>query len=30
MRAQQDLVEIVAQFHPKIVKMAPDGEKAED
>jgi len=30
MQAQQDLVEIVAQFDPKIVKMAPEGEKAED
>jgi tRNA-splicing ligase RtcB len=30
MRAQDDLVEIVAQFDPKIVKMAPEGEKAED
>jgi len=30
MRAQQDLVTIVAQFDPKIVKMAPEGEKAED
>ncbi|MBT9582766.1 RtcB family protein [bacterium] len=30
MRAQEDLVEIVAQFDPKIVKMAPEGEKAED
>lgn len=30
MRAQEDLVEIVGQFNPKIVKMAPEGEKAED
>ncbi len=30
MKAQQDLVEIVGEFHPKIVKMAPEGEKAED
>ena len=30
MEAQQDLVETVAQFDPKIVKMAPAGEKAED
>lgn len=30
MRAQSDLVDIVAQFDPKIVKMAPEGEKAED
>ncbi|MCC5823436.1 MAG: RtcB family protein [Phycisphaerales bacterium] len=27
---QQDLVEPVARFDPKLVKMAPDGEKAED
>ena len=30
MRAQEDLVEIVAQFDPKIVKMAPAGERPED
>jgi tRNA-splicing ligase RtcB len=30
MRAQQDLVEILGQFNPKIVKMAPEGEKPED
>ncbi len=30
MAAQQDLVEIVARFDPKLVKMAPAGEKAED
>lgn len=30
MRAQQDLVEIVARFDPKIVKMCGDGSKAED
>ncbi len=30
MRDQDDLVEIVAQFKPKIVKMAPAGERAED
>jgi len=30
MRDQEDLVEIVAQFRPKIVKMAPAGERAED
>lgn len=30
MQAQEDLVEILAQFDPKIVKMAPEGEKAED
>ncbi|HTN73822.1 MAG TPA: RtcB family protein [Pirellulaceae bacterium] len=30
MQAQQDLVEIVARFDPKIVKMCADGSKAED
>ena len=30
MGAQTDLVEIVGRFDPKIVKMAPDGERAED
>ena len=30
MQAQQDLVEVVGQFDPKIVKMAPEGERAED
>jgi tRNA-splicing ligase RtcB len=30
MREQQDLVEIVARFDPKIVKMCGDGSKAED
>lgn len=30
MGAQTDLVETVAQFDPKLVKMAPEGEKAED
>lgn len=30
MKAQQDLVEIVGQFDPRIVKMAPEGERAED
>jgi len=30
MAAQSDLVEVVARFDPKIVKMAPEGEKAED
>lgn len=30
MAAQQDLVEIVAQFDPKIVKMCGDGSRAED
>jgi tRNA-splicing ligase RtcB len=30
MAAQQDLVEVIAQFDPKIVKMCGDGSKAED
>jgi tRNA-splicing ligase RtcB len=30
MNAQADLVEIIAQFDPKIVKMAPAGEPPED
>lgn len=30
MAQQQDLVDIVARFDPKIVKMAPAGERAED
>ncbi len=30
MAAQTDLVEIVARFNPRIVKMAPAGERAED
>ncbi len=30
MAAQADLVEIVARFDPKIVKMCGDGSKAED
>jgi tRNA-splicing ligase RtcB len=30
MRAQQDLVETVARFDPKIVKMCGDGSRAED
>jgi tRNA-splicing ligase RtcB len=30
MDAQKDLVEVLAKFDPKIVKMAPAGEKAED
>lgn len=30
MSAQHDLVEIVARFDPRIVKMAPPGERAED
>ena len=28
--AQSDLVEIIGQFDPKLVKMAPHGERAED
>ena len=28
--SQADLVEIVAKFEPRIVKMAPPGERAED
>jgi hypothetical protein len=28
--AQEDLVEIVAQFDPKIVRMCGDGSMAED
>ena len=27
---QSDLVEKVARFDPRLVKMAPDGERAED
>ena len=27
---QRDLVEIIARFDPRLVKMAPEGEKAED
>ena len=30
MAAQTDLVEILARFEPKIVKMAPAGERPED
>ncbi len=30
MSAQEDLVEILGRFDPRIVKMAPDGERAED
>lgn len=30
MAAQQDLVDVLARFDPKIVKMAPAGERAED
>ena len=30
MAAQSDLVEIVARFDPRIVKMAPAGERPED
>ena len=30
MRQQSDLVDVVARFDPKIVRMAPDGEKPED
>jgi tRNA-splicing ligase RtcB len=30
MAAQQDLVDVVARFDPKLVKMAPEGERAED
>ena len=30
MKAQSDLVEVVARFDPKIVKMADAGEKPED
>jgi tRNA-splicing ligase RtcB len=30
MAAQQDLVDVVARFDPKLVKMAPEGEQAED
>jgi len=30
MAAQTDLVEVLARFDPKIVKMAPAGERAED
>ncbi|MEL6179759.1 MAG: RtcB family protein, partial [Myxococcota bacterium] len=30
MGAQRDLVDVVARFDPKIVKMAPPGEPPED
>jgi hypothetical protein len=30
MEEQQDLVDIQAQFDPKLVKMAPSGERPED
>jgi tRNA-splicing ligase RtcB len=30
MRAQIDLVESIARFDPKLVKMAPSGERPED
>ena len=30
MAARTDLVEVVARFDPKIVKMAPPGERPED
>lgn len=30
MAAQADLVDTIGRFQPRIVKMAPDGEKAED
>jgi tRNA-splicing ligase RtcB len=30
MAAQADLVEVIGQFDPKLVKMAPHGERAED
>jgi tRNA-splicing ligase RtcB len=30
MAAQADLVEVVARFDPRIVKMAPPGERPED
>ena len=30
MAAQNDLVTILGQFDPKLVKMAPHGERAED
>lgn len=30
MAAQQDLVEVVARFDPRLVKMAPSGERPED
>ena len=30
MAQQRDLVDVLARFEPRIVKMAPEGEKAED
>jgi tRNA-splicing ligase RtcB len=30
MAAQQDLVEVLSRFDPRIVKMAPTGEPPED
>jgi tRNA-splicing ligase RtcB (3'-phosphate/5'-hydroxy nucleic acid ligase) len=30
MAAQQDLVEVLGRFDPKLVKMAPSGERPED
>ena len=30
MNAQQDLVEVLGRFDPKLVKMAPHGERPED
>jgi len=30
MAAQADLVEVLGEFHPKLVKMAPHGERPED
>ena len=30
MAAQTDLVEVIARFDPRIVKMAPEGEQPED
>ena len=30
MAAQEDLVEVLGQFDPKLVKMAPHGERPED
>jgi tRNA-splicing ligase RtcB len=30
MAEQADLVEVLARFDPKVVKMAPSGERPED
>jgi tRNA-splicing ligase RtcB len=30
MAAQADLVEVIGRFDPKLVKMAPHGERPED